>query len=229
MSTYSDTDLTISERLARVREALEASCHAVGRDPADVCLVAVSKRVNVAALLEAVAAGQVDFAENYLRDALPKIEACAGYGLRWHMIGQLQSNKAARVAQAFDVVQSLTSAKAARAISRAMSAAGPRDVLIQVKLGGGAERGGVAIDEVPELAAEVADLPGVRLCGLMGVAPVDGPARPAFARLRRAFEDLRAAAPGGAEITELSAGMSGDFADAIAEGATIVRIGSAIF
>ncbi len=222
--------MLIAERLRRVRGEIEQACAAAGRDPRGVRLVAVSKRADSPQILAAAEAGQVDFGENYLQKALPKIERCGGKGLRWHMIGQLQSNKAAQVAAAFDLVHSLDSLKVARGLSRGcLSRSSTCSVLIQIKLGGGQARGGVLAEGLAEFAAAVAALPAIRLRGLMGVAALEEPARPAFARLRRTFEDLRAQPPPGSEIEELSAGMSQDFSDAILEGATMVRIGTAIF
>ena len=222
--------MLIAERLRRVYGEIEKTCAAAGREPRGVGLVAVSKRVDASQILAAVEAGQVDFGESYLQKAVPKIERCSGKGLRWHMIGQLQSNKAAQVAAVFDLVHSLDSLKAARVLSRASLAGNSScGVLIQIKLGGGQSRGGILPEGLSEFADEVAALPAIRLLGLMGVAPLGEPARPAFARLRRTFEDLRARPPAGAQIEELSAGMSLDFREAILEGATMVRIGTAIF
>lgn len=222
--------MPISENLRRVRGGIEQACARAGRDPSGVRLVAVSKLADCSQILAAAEAGQADFGENYLQKALPKIESCSGKGLRWHMIGRLQSNKAARVASAFDLVHSLDSRKVARALSKGSIAGGSTcEVLIQVKLGGGDARGGVPPEGVYDFAAEISTLPALGLRGVMGVAPLGEPARPSFARLRRAFEDLRAQPPPGARIEVLSAGMSQDFDDAILEGATMVRIGTAIF
>ncbi|RMF23314.1 MAG: YggS family pyridoxal phosphate-dependent enzyme [Deltaproteobacteria bacterium] len=220
---------TVAERLARVREQLAEAATAAGRDPATVRLVAVSKRVDEARIAEAVAAGQRDFGENYVQEALAKMDRF-GADVRWHMIGQLQSNKAARVARRFALVHSLASLKAARAISRAMVADGSScRVLVQVRLGGGPARGGIDPAELEDFVGQVAEMPGIIVDGLMGVAPLEEPPRPHFARLREMLERLRSLQLPGAPLAEMSAGMSGDFRDAIAEGATLVRIGEAVF
>ncbi len=220
---------TVSERLARVRERLAEAAAAAGRDPAAVRLVAVTKRIDDARIAEAIAAGQLDFGENYVQEALAKMDRF-GPEIRWHMIGQLQSNKAARVARRFALVHSLASLSAARAISRAMAAGGEKcRVLVQVRLGGGPARGGVAPDAVDDFVAQVAELPGIVVDGLMGVAPLGEPPRPHFARLRGILEHLRTLGLPNAPLSEMSAGMSGDFREAIAEGATLVRIGEAVF
>jgi len=221
---------TIAERLAGVRERLAAAATRAGRDPADVRLIAVSKNVDADAIRAAHDAGQTDFGENYVQPALAKIEALGTARIRWHMIGQLQSNKAARVARAFDVVHSLASTSAARAMSRALAEQGRScEVLVQVHLGGGAARGGVAPERAAAFVAEVAGLPGLIVDGVMGVAPRGEEARPAFARLRRVLEELRDLGLEGVPLRELSAGMSGDYEAAVLEGATLVRIGRAIF
>jgi pyridoxal phosphate enzyme (YggS family) len=195
-----------------------------------VRIVAVSKGVRWERVKEALDAGQRDFGENYLQEAIPKIERLASVSPRWHFIGQLQSNKAARIARAFDLVHSLASASAARAISGAATQVGKVvPVMIQVRLGGGAERGGVEPEAVEALALSVCRLPGLTLDGVMGVAPLGEAARPAFARLRGVLDRLRGRGFPNAPLRELSAGMSADYGDAILEGATLVRLGSAIF
>ncbi len=220
---------TVSERLARVREQLAEAAAAAGRDPGSVRLVAVTKRIDDARIAEAIAAGQLDFGENYVQEALGKMDRF-GPEIRWHMIGQLQSNKAARVARRFALVHSLASLSAARAISRAMAADGGKcRVLVQVHLGGGPARGGVAPDAIGDFVEQVAALPGIVVDGVMGVAPLGEPPRPHFARLRSILEHLRDLRLPSAPLSEMSAGMSGDFREAIAEGATLVRIGEAVF
>jgi pyridoxal phosphate enzyme (YggS family) len=221
----------IAERLGEVRTRLADAVARAGRNPDDVRLIAVSKNVDADAIRAAHEAGQTDFGENYVQPALAKMDALGDTpGIRWHMIGQLQSNKAARVARAFDVVHSLASTSAARAMSRALGEQGRSSaVLVQVHLGGGTGRGGVEPEQVPALAREVCGLPGLVLDGVMGVAPRDEEARPAFARLRCLLEQLRGLGLEQAPLRELSAGMSEDYEAAILEGATLVRIGRAIF
>lgn len=233
----------VAGRLAQVRASLARACRMANRSPRDVLVVAVSKRVGPDAIVEAVQAGARDFGESYLQQALPKMEAVgrllAERGgpvpeLRWHFVGRLQSNKAARVARRFAWIHSLDSASAARAVSRAASE-GPADgresvhVLLQVKLGGGAARGGVPPDDCAAFARAATELPGISLAGVMGVADPGRPAAPQFARLRTVLEELRALNLPDAPLAEISAGMSQDFTDAIAQGATIVRLGEAVF
>lgn len=207
----------------RISEALQGDSRAV-------TLVAVSKTRSPEAIGEALAAGCADFGENYVQEALPKIAALAGESLTWHYIGSLQSNKAAEVARDFDWFHALDRAKIAQALSRARpQSLGPLNVCIQVNVSREATKSGVEPSGVLALAGEVATLPGLRLRGLMGMAsptPDTARQRREFAILRKAFESLRAA---GFEADTLSMGMTQDFEAAIAEGATMVRIGTAIF
>ncbi|RMD82281.1 MAG: YggS family pyridoxal phosphate-dependent enzyme [Candidatus Dadabacteria bacterium] len=219
----------IASRLARVREEVAEAARQSGRDPAEVRLIAVTKRVDTARIAAAIEAGQRDFGENYVQEALGKIEQF-GPDVRWHMIGQLQSNKAARAARFFFMIHSLASLSAARAISRAMAAEGRQArVLVQIHLGGGPARGGVPAEAAEDFVRQVTGMPGILVDGVMGIAPLGEPPRPHFARLREMLERLRELELPNAPLRELSAGMSGDFRDAIAEGATMVRIGEAIF
>jgi hypothetical protein len=220
----------IGDRLRAVKDAIAESALKAGRDPAEVRLVAVSKYAGVEQIRAAADAGQCEFGENYVVDGLRKIEVLADRLLRWHMIGQLQSNKAAKAARGFQVIQSLSTISAAAAISRAMQDSGEsRSCLLQIRLGGPVGRGGVEPEQAQETAGEIAELPGIILDGVMGVAPVGERPGPHFARLRELCENLRAQAFSSAPFTEISAGMSLDFDEAIAEGATSVRIGRAIF
>jgi pyridoxal phosphate enzyme (YggS family) len=225
-----DASTTVSERLLAVREAIEECARGAGRDVGAVTLVAVTKRVALEAIRAAVAAGQKHFGENYVQEGIAKIEALSAPDLRWHLIGTLQSNKAARAARNFHLLHSVCSESVARAISREMGTCG-RDahVLLQIRLGGGPGRAGVEPDEAEGVARALTELPGIQLDGVMGVAARGEPAAPQFARLFALLERLRALGLPRAPLREMSAGMSADFADAIREGATIVRIGSAIF
>jgi len=213
-----------------VREQIEECTRGTGRDVSAVTLVAVTKRVPVEAVRVAVAAGQRDFGENYVQEGIAKMEALSAPDLRWHLIGALQSNKAARAARSFHLLHSVCSQGVARVISREMAAAN-RDarVLLQIRLGGGPGRAGVEPHEAEAVARTVTELPGIQLDGVMGVAAPGEPARPQFARLFSVLERLRVLGLPCAPLREMSAGMSADFADAIREGATIVRVGSAIF
>jgi pyridoxal phosphate enzyme (YggS family) len=199
-------------------------------DTRDVTLVAVSKSQPVEAIRAAFDAGCRDFGENYVQDALPKIDALADLPITWHFIGHLQSNKAQEVAERFDWVHAVDRAKIAGALSRARPAGrAPLNVLVQVNISHERTKGGVAAEAAPALAAEIASLPGVVLRGLMGMAsptPDVDRQRSEFASLRRALDDVAARGP---RLDTLSMGMSQDFEAAIAEGATMVRIGTAIF
>lgn len=221
----------LEESLRAVRARIDAAARAAGRDPATVALLAVSKTWPAADVRALHALGQADFGENRAQELIGKAAELADLPVRWHFIGQLQRNKAAAVARLGAVVHSVDRTSLAQALSRAGEAAQqPVDVLLQVDLGGpegelGA-RGGADPDEVPALADAVGGLPGVRLRGLMAVAPRGSDPGPAFARLAELAARVRADHP---DAVELSAGMSGDLEDAVAAGATIVRVGTALF
>ena len=228
---------TIAERLNLLRERIAVAAVAAGRNAADVSLVVVTKNATVAEVASAARAGQRDFGENYVAAAEARIAGLASelseemmQSLSWHMVGQLQSNKAARAARRFGLIHSLSSISAARTISKAMlGASTTARVLLQVRLGGGEQRGGVEAAQVLSLARAVTELGGIEIDGLMGVAPLGEQPRPHFVRLRALLEDLRGQQLPHAPLGELSAGMSGDFEDAVAEGSTLVRIGRAVF
>jgi pyridoxal phosphate enzyme (YggS family) len=194
-----------------------------------VTIVAVSKAQPAEAVREAFAAGQRDFGENYVQEALAKMDALADLAATWHFIGSLQSNKARDVAERFDWVHSIDRAKIADALSRHRPAGRePLNVCVQVNISHEPTKGGLTPEEVPALARHVAGLPRLRLRGLMGVAsPSDASAaRGEFALLAAAFRKLRAE---GLDVDTLSMGMTQDFPAALAEGATMLRIGTAIF
>jgi len=202
-----------------------------------VRLLAVSKTFPVEAVLEAVAAGQRAFGENYLQEGVEKIAAVAraqpappDSPLEWHFIGPIQSNKTRPIATSFDWVHTVDRLKIAQRLSEQRPPEmGPLNICLQVNISGEATKSGATPAELPELARQVAALPNLRLRGLMAIPePQTDPLlqRAAFARLRKLGEDLRA---GGLMIDTLSMGMSGDMEAAILEGATIVRVGSAIF
>jgi hypothetical protein len=202
----------------------------VGRDPGSVILVAVTKAKTAETVRLAATAGVTDFGENYLQEALAKMDSLADLRLQWHFIGGIQSNKTRAIAERFDWVHSLDRLSIARRLSEQRPFhAPPLNVCIQVALVPEATKGGVAPDALGELATAVAGLPRIKLRGLMCVPPPqpDSAAeRAVFARLKVLLEDLNA---GGLKLDTLSMGMSGDFESAIAEGATLVRIGTALF
>jgi len=229
----------IAERLAAVRERIARAAVRAGRDPAEVRLVGVSKRKPVEAIVEAVAAGLERVGESYVQEAVGKLpalhEALDARGLARpavHFVGQLQRNKARDAVAWLDCVESVDREKLARALDAKAGAAGRRlAVLLQVDLSDEPGKGGVAPEALPGLLAACAACEHLSVEGLMAVpAPAPDPeaSRPAFARLRDLRDRLREA-PGGASLRELSMGMSGDFEVAVEEGATLVRIGTAIF
>jgi pyridoxal phosphate enzyme (YggS family) len=227
----------LRRQLAAVRDRIATACASAGRSAADVTLIAVTKTFPASDVAHLVALGQADFGENRDQEAAPKAAQCAAMGLdlRWHFVGQLQVNKSASVARYAEVVHSVDRARLVRALGSHAAAAGRQlTCLIQVNLDEAAaetagtaamDRGGAFPDDVPALADEIAAQAGLVLGGVMAVAPLDVPPRPAFARLRRVAEQVRSAHPGAMMI---SAGMSGDLDEAIAEGATHVRVGTAL-
>lgn len=193
-------------------------------------ILAVSKRQPASAIQAVRATGQIDFGENYLQEALTKMEALTDQDIRWHFIGPLQSNKTRAVTEHFDWVHSLERGKTARRLSEQRPAGlPPLQVCIQVNISGEATKSGVGLNELPRLAETVAALPRLRLRGLMTLpAPADSLAeqRRPFAELRAALEDLNRQ---GHTLDTLSMGTSADLEAAVAEGATMVRVGTALF
>ncbi len=219
----------IAARWRAVRVAVDAACVAAGRAPAEVTIVAVSKRHPAAAVDAVVAAGATDVGENYAQELVAK-RAAVGAAVRWHFIGRLQRNKARLVAGQVALVHAVDAVDLAEELGRRARAAGAiQPILAAVNVGGEAQKSGVAAAEAPALIAALRAVDGVRLDGLMTMPPpADDPevVRPAFRALRRLRDELATAA---SPLPHLSMGMSGDFAVAIAEGATLVRIGTAIF
>ncbi|MFH1033202.1 MAG: YggS family pyridoxal phosphate-dependent enzyme [Pseudomonadota bacterium] len=223
--------MSITDNLRRVRQRMDQAARQTGRDPGQVRLVAVSKLHPAGEVAQALAAGQALFGENYIQEAQDKI-AALGPGPRWHFIGHLQGNKARLAVELFHMVETVHSLKLAQTLDRHCRELGRRlPVLVQVNLGGEAQKSGCSPAEAPGLAQAVAALPGLELKGLMTMPPFfDDPeqARPIFAGLRRLARSLAQDLPPGS-MAELSMGMSGDFEAAIAEGSTLVRVGTAIF
>ena len=208
----------------RVRERIAGACERAGRDPASVTLVAVSKGQPAEAIAAAREAGIRHFGENRIQEAVPKIEeaSTAGVEATWHLVGHLQSNKAKAAANAFDVIHSVDSARLLRRLDAAALA--PRDVLLQVNVAAEPQKEGVTPNEVEELVAAARGAANLRLRGLMTIAPMAGnpeDVRPVFRSLRLLAERF--------QLPALSMGMTDDFEVAIEEGATLVRVGRAIF
>jgi pyridoxal phosphate enzyme (YggS family) len=218
------------EKLAAVLTRIEAAARRAGRDPGSVRLLAVSKQQPAEAVAGAADAGQREFGENYVREGVAKIEALRDRGLTWHFIGQLQANKTREVAEHFQWVHTVDRERiATRLDAQRPHYAGPLDVLLQVRLGDEPGKGGVEPGDLPRLADFVAGLPRLRLRGLMCIPPPvadEAAQRVPFARLRGLLEDLNSR---GHRLDTLSMGMSADLEAAILEGATIVRVGTAVF
>ena len=224
---------SIAHRLTEIRGRIAAAAQLAGRDPASVRLVAVSKTFPLEAVRDAFEAGQRDFGENRVQEALQKREGSADLSIRWHLLGHLQTNKARKAASAFAVVQSVDSVELIQKLNRAAEDTGHApDLLIQVDLAGEATKSGAPPAEVPRLFEAAAACRAARIVGLMTLPPVpDTPedARPWFRQLRDLRDQWQASGVPAAMLRELSMGMSGDFEVAIHEGATMVRIGTAIF
>ncbi len=222
--------IRVTENLALIRNLLATAAAGADRDPDSINLLAVSKKQPLEKILEAAAAGQRDFGENFVQEGLDKIQAASNADLAWHLIGHLQSNKTRVVAEYFDWVHTIDKLKTATRLSQQRPAhLKPLNICLQVNIDDEPGKSGVPVNDVRALAVACAELPGIRLRGLMCLPAIrEGFAaqREPFARLRQIFEDLQ---PEGLSLDTLSMGMSGDFRAAIVEGATIVRIGTALF
>jgi PLP dependent protein len=220
----------IEKNLGDIRARIAAAAAACDRDPDSVLLLAVSKKKPAADIRRAYRSGQRAFGENYLQEALQKIQELEDLDISWHFIGAIQSNKTRSIAESFDWAHCIDRAKVARRLSDQRPAQlAPLNVCIQVNIDHEASKAGIDLAELPDLAREIDPLPGIRLRGLMSIpAPREDPAqqREAFARLAEALQSLRQQ---GIDCDTLSMGMTGDMEAAIAEGSTLVRIGTAIF
>jgi pyridoxal phosphate enzyme (YggS family) len=220
----------VTENLALISDLLHQAAIEAGRQPTDVRLLAVSKKQPLEKIREAAAAGQREFGENFVQEGVDKIEALSDLDLTWHFIGHLQSNKTRVVAEYFDWVHTIDKLKTARRLSEQRPAGmPPLNVCIQVNVDDEASKSGVQPAAVPELAQACAELPNLRLRGLMCLPAIrtefDAQRIP-FAALRRLARELR---QDGIEMDTLSMGMTSDYRAAVFEGATIVRIGTALF
>lgn len=226
----------IATNLAHIRASMAEAAGRVGRASDEVTLVAVSKTMPLQLVQIAYNLGVTDFGENRVQEALPKIAEFHSQGMRWHMIGHLQQNKAGKVVGAFDCVQSVDSLHLAQELQRQAEKQPLRQgkrlaVLLQVNVSGEASKEGMALAEAPALARQIAALPLLEIQGLMTIAPLASTPesiRPVFRELRILRERLQQEIPH-CSWQHLSMGMSGDYRVAIEEGATIVRIGRAIF
>jgi pyridoxal phosphate enzyme (YggS family) len=224
------TAVALSQDIAKLRERIRVASQKWGREPGAVTLLAVSKTRPARAIREAAAAGIADFGENYVQEALDKMAQLRDLPLCWHFIGPIQSNKTRAIAENFQWVHSVDRLKIARRLSEQRpDTMPPLQVCLQVNISAEASKAGVPPAALPDLAGEVAKLPGLRLRGLMAI-PVPTSdfeqQRQPFAAIRLALESLQSELP---ELDTLSMGMSGDLEAAICEGATILRIGTALF
>jgi PLP dependent protein len=224
-------------RLEAINRRIAAACERAGRQSSEITLVAVSKTVPAARIREAIEAGVRTLGESRVQEAAIKIPELkplsAELKVEWHLIGHLQSNKARRAVELFDAVHSVDDLKLAERLDRVAGDAGKRlPIFIEVNIGGEESKSGVAPGAVLQLCEQIEKLPSLELKGLMAVPPLSGDpenARPFFRHLRRLRDEARRAGVGGAALNDLSMGMSDDFEIAIEEGATFVRIGSALF
>lgn len=224
---------SIADRLAGVRARIDAAARSAGRDPTSVRLIAVSKTFPIDSVREAYAAGQREFGENRVQEALQKIAGTTDLSIRWHLLGHLQTNKARKAAPAFAMIQSVDGVELLEKLDVGAEESGHTpELLIQVDLAGEAAKHGVSPGEVPRLFDAAAACRAARVVGLMTLPPVpERPedARPWFRRLRDLRDEWQAAGVPEGMLRELSMGMSGDFDVAVQEGATMVRVGTAIF
>lgn len=228
---YTEAVTGISAKIRSLVSEIEEAANACGRDPKTVRLLAVSKTFPLEAVLEAHAAGQMLFGENRVQEGRDKIPGLREPGVEWHLIGHLQTNKAKLAAELFDVIESLDSPKLAERLNICCEQIGKvMPVLIQVNVGGETQKYGVTPVELSSVVELVDSLPNLRLDGLMAIPPWDADPeriRPFFREMRQLLERVNSDRP--EALPELSMGMSGDFRVAIQEGATLVRIGTAIF
>jgi pyridoxal phosphate enzyme (YggS family) len=215
--------VTLAERLAAVDGRIADAAREAGRDPGELTRIVVTKFHPASLVRELAALGVRDVGENRHQEAAAKAAEVADPGIHWHFVGQLQSNKAKAVRGYASAVHSVDRASLVSAL--AVDGGDDLDVFLELNLTGDPNRGGVDPDEAEALAGNVLAAPGLRLRGVMAVAPLDSEPRAAFARVRAVSDRIQTLAP---DATAISAGMSGDFAEAILEGATHLRIGTAI-
>ena len=225
---------SIADNIGSVTRRIQKATLQAGRAPGSVHLLAVSKTRPPEDLREAFAAGQRAFGENYLQEALEKMEALADLkGVDWHFIGPIQSNKTRQMASAFSWVHSVDRLKIARRLSEQRDPAlPPLNICLQVNINEEESKSGCTLDELPDLVAEIGELPNISLRGLMAIPDPDQPEaglRASFRKLANTLKQLRSDHPDAGPLDTLSIGMSGDLEVAIAEGATWVRVGTALF
>jgi len=233
--------VAVADRLTEIRERIASAARSAGRDPSSVRLVAVSKTFPIESIADAFAAGQRDFGENRVQEALQKVEQAAlqkidrsaDQSIRWHLLGHLQTNKARKAAPAFAMIQSVDSVELIHKLDQAAAdTQHAPELLIQVDLAGEATKFGVPPNEMPRLFDAAAACRAAKVVGLMTLPPfpeTTEDSRPWFRQLRELRDQWQASGVPASMLRELSMGMSGDFEVAVQEGATIVRVGTAIF
>lgn len=225
----------IKQHLKDLQSRIADAALRSGRHPEDIRLLAVTKTVSLERIQEAVSAGQMLFGENYVQESKAKIGGLGGLGrdVGWHFIGHLQKNKAKLAVRLFDCIETVDSLKLARTLDRHAGEAGKKlFVYVQVNVAGDQAKSGISPEGLPAFLKEAADLPGIDVCGLMTITPwglEPESSRPWFRALRELRDEINACLESGPRLRELSMGMSGDFEVAIEEGATVVRIGTALF
>ena len=223
----------MKQRLEKVRERIRQAAESSNRDADSVRLVAVSKTVAADIVREAIEAGVTVLGENYVQEARDKFKALVQYPVSWHFIGHLQSNKAKYAVRLFDLIHSVDSLKLARELDKqAAKVDKVQQILVQVNISGEDTKSGISADEAPGLIAEIGRLKNIAVKGLMTMPPYfyqPEKVRPFFAALRELRDRIKAQSLPNVSLEELSMGMTGDFEVAIKEGATLVRIGTAIF
>ena len=226
-------DAAIVRNLHAVRSRLDAAARRAGREPTTIRLIAVSKTFSAGAVRAAFSAGQVDFGENKVQEGLQKIGETADIQIRWHLIGHLQSNKAKKAATAFHCIHSIDSVELLKKVDAAAADAGAApEILVQVDLAGEATKFGAAAADARRIVDATQTLRNARMTGLMLIPPWNEDqeqTRPWFVRLRELRDQWLAEGVPGASLAQLSMGMSHDFEAAVEEGATMVRVGTAIF
>lgn len=228
-----DTTTKIRQNLERITRAIEEAAVRCGRAGKDIRLVAVSKTARPEGVLEAFGAGITLFAESRVQDAEAKVAAVSQPGLEWHMVGHLQTNKVKTAVSLFSLIQSVDSVRLAKTVGEeAVAQNKVMPVLLEVNISGEAQKYGFSADEIYSAIDEIAQLPGIRVEGLMGIGPNEVPdetKRAAFKKLKGIFSVCKTLKKGNVEMKTLSMGMSDDFEIAIEEGSNMVRIGRAIF
>ena len=226
-------NLDIARNLKAVQDRIADTCARMGRDPRTVRLVSVTKTMGPETVRLAIQAGAVLFGENYIQEAREKCEILAPYPVSWHFIGHLQSNKARYAVRLFDLIHSVDSLRLATELDREARKIGKvQKILIQINIGNEASKSGIAAESAETLMRSLSGFSNISVQGLMVIPPFfDEPerVRPYFRGLRELRDSLMKSAMGGISLDELSMGMTGDFEAAIEEGATLVRIGTAIF